>query len=332
MCFNQSQNHMNYIKAYNILVERGKQRQAANKVKNKGYHMHHIIPRCLGGSDSDDNLTMLTSKEHYICHRLLVQIHKDIPDVTVKKQLFGAVQLLNPRLNSSIKYDIEGNEIIFALRVEYAIISRYGGAEQSKYTHKICSSCGRKTLLKLNDSGTVCRVCQVSDDGSLYRYNECLCGCGYSTYSKHHRWIKGHLTECACGCGSVKKVTQNLTNERLYIHGHNNTEQTKRQRTSASIKKHLDCLTSQEIEKRIKPMLSCDQVKKGSKISDTKSSTILVIHPDGTQQTVKSNELREKYNTCISSVRYYISKHGGLQRSTGNKFIIIDRGINGRNV
>lgn len=35
---------------------------------------HHIIPKCLGGNDTNDNLVRLTAREHFICHRLLVRM------------------------------------------------------------------------------------------------------------------------------------------------------------------------------------------------------------------------------------------------------------------
>lgn len=34
---------------------------------------HHIIPRSMGGSDEKENLIMLTSKEHYVCHLCLIK-------------------------------------------------------------------------------------------------------------------------------------------------------------------------------------------------------------------------------------------------------------------
>ena len=38
------------------------------------YHKHHIIPRSLGGVDSQDNLVLLSPREHYVCHLLLVKM------------------------------------------------------------------------------------------------------------------------------------------------------------------------------------------------------------------------------------------------------------------
>lgn len=36
--------------------------------------MHHIIPRCIGGTDSHENLVKLTAREHYIAHLLLTKM------------------------------------------------------------------------------------------------------------------------------------------------------------------------------------------------------------------------------------------------------------------
>lgn len=35
---------------------------------------HHIIPRSLGGDDTENNIANLTPKEHYICHLLLTKM------------------------------------------------------------------------------------------------------------------------------------------------------------------------------------------------------------------------------------------------------------------
>ncbi len=36
---------------------------------------HHIIPSCMGGPDTKDNLVNLTAKEHFVCHQLLCKIY-----------------------------------------------------------------------------------------------------------------------------------------------------------------------------------------------------------------------------------------------------------------
>lgn len=61
---------MDYQKIYNQIVERGKTRQL------EGYkEKHHILPKCLGGSNDEDNLVELTAREHFLCHMLLCEIY-----------------------------------------------------------------------------------------------------------------------------------------------------------------------------------------------------------------------------------------------------------------
>lgn len=66
---------MDYQKHYTLLAEKAKKR-----VQPEGYfERHHIIPRCMGGLDDEDNLICLTAEEHYIAHLLLVKIYPDEP-------------------------------------------------------------------------------------------------------------------------------------------------------------------------------------------------------------------------------------------------------------
>ncbi|UYD59939.1 hypothetical protein LEHPIFIF_00166 [Aeromonas phage avDM9-HANS] len=66
---------MNYQKIYDDLIEKGKAR-GLDKFNLTGYfEKHHIIPRCLGGLDNEENLVLLTAREHFVVHQLLVKIH-----------------------------------------------------------------------------------------------------------------------------------------------------------------------------------------------------------------------------------------------------------------
>ena len=48
-----------------------------NKKDDKNYQeRHHIIPKCLGGSDDSDNLIYLYAQEHYYAHKLLALENK----------------------------------------------------------------------------------------------------------------------------------------------------------------------------------------------------------------------------------------------------------------
>ena len=50
--------------------------QRARDRKVEGYtEKHHVVPRCLGGSDDPSNLVRLTPEEHYVAHQLLVKLY-----------------------------------------------------------------------------------------------------------------------------------------------------------------------------------------------------------------------------------------------------------------
>lgn len=44
------------------------------KLRNSGEEKHHIIPRSIGGDNSKQNLVLLTTREHMICHLLLTKM------------------------------------------------------------------------------------------------------------------------------------------------------------------------------------------------------------------------------------------------------------------
>lgn len=59
---------MNYKKIYYKLCL---SRKIRDLKKEGGYEIHHIIPRSMGGDDTDSNLVKLTYREHFIAHKLL---------------------------------------------------------------------------------------------------------------------------------------------------------------------------------------------------------------------------------------------------------------------
>jgi len=65
--------YMNYKKLYNKIIQRGIDR-ALKKQDNT--ELHHAIPRCIGGEDSEPNLVRLTTREHFICHFLLTKMYE----------------------------------------------------------------------------------------------------------------------------------------------------------------------------------------------------------------------------------------------------------------
>lgn len=46
------------------------------RVRDKG-EKWHVLPRALGGTDTDDNIVFLTPREHYVCYKILCITYPD---------------------------------------------------------------------------------------------------------------------------------------------------------------------------------------------------------------------------------------------------------------
>lgn len=69
---------MKHIIHYNNLIATRQHLRSEREIsKNSGQYFenHHIIPKCLGGSNDADNLVLLTAREHLIAHLLLWKIY-----------------------------------------------------------------------------------------------------------------------------------------------------------------------------------------------------------------------------------------------------------------
>lgn len=75
---------MDYQKHYYKLIGKARTRI------NEGYtERHHIIPKCLGGSDTITNLVALTAKEHFVAHHLLCKMFPENDHLVYAFYLMG---------------------------------------------------------------------------------------------------------------------------------------------------------------------------------------------------------------------------------------------------
>ena len=87
---------MNYKKHYDLLMNRAKNRIIEGYVEK-----HHIVPRCLSGSDSVENIAILTPEEHFLAHQLLVKLYPGNRDLIYAAQLMTVHHSTN-RVNNKL--------------------------------------------------------------------------------------------------------------------------------------------------------------------------------------------------------------------------------------
>lgn len=104
---------MNHQKVYDVIIEKAR---SENRIKlKKGqknyvyYEKHHIIPKCLSGTNDKENLVLLTAREHFICHKLLTYIHKDNRKIACA---FHLMTFMNKR-----KYGITSRDYAYAIEL-----------------------------------------------------------------------------------------------------------------------------------------------------------------------------------------------------------------------
>lgn len=64
---------MNYRQIYDNLMTKAKLRGLDKAALSYYTEEHHVVPICLGGSDVESNLVLLTGREHYVAHLLLTK-------------------------------------------------------------------------------------------------------------------------------------------------------------------------------------------------------------------------------------------------------------------
>jgi len=84
---------MDYFNHYILLTD---SRQSRTLTRERGYEIHHIIPKCLGGGNEEYNLVKLTYREHYLAHYLLAKAY---PEDSKLQYAFSAMRLHKKKRN-----------------------------------------------------------------------------------------------------------------------------------------------------------------------------------------------------------------------------------------
>lgn len=92
---------MDYQLHYNNLISKAK-----NRILFESGDIHHIIPRSMGGNNSNENLVKLSNKEHYVAHHLLWKIYGN------QSMTCAFWMMCNARNNSNVRITARAYESI----------------------------------------------------------------------------------------------------------------------------------------------------------------------------------------------------------------------------
>ena len=106
---------MNYQRIYDQIIDRAKS-ESRIKSKDVYYEAHHIIPKCMGGSDDKTNLILLTAREHFLCHWLLHLIYPENYKLSM-----AFVMMCNVKDKNQCRYTPSSRIIEYSKYVNYNI-------------------------------------------------------------------------------------------------------------------------------------------------------------------------------------------------------------------
>lgn len=103
---------MNYKKIYDQIIDRAKNRSLTEYCEK-----HHIIPKCMGGSDDSNNIVKLTAREHFLCHWILHELYPNDYKLT-----YAFDKMSHIKSNSAKSY-VPSSRVIEYARKEMARLS-----------------------------------------------------------------------------------------------------------------------------------------------------------------------------------------------------------------
>ena len=166
---------MNYKKIYDQLVEKCKVRGLDKSALEGYYEKHHIVPKCMGGSDDVENFVLFTAKEHYIAHLLLTKVYPESHGLYYAAFMMGS-NGRNSKLYSNLREFVASTNS-----------KRNKGKLKTDYTGQ---KIGRLLVQRY--------VVDFTLNGKRKPKWECLCDCGKTAYIATQYLSDGRITSCGC--------------------------------------------------------------------------------------------------------------------------------------
>lgn len=120
-------NDTDFKQLYDDLINEAKKRGLDKSEIDEYTEFHHIVPRCIGGSDDSENIVILTVKEHLLAH---ICLHKLYPD---NQGLLLTISMMVPsRLTWNVITEEEIDEILKGREYKNRIQKRKVDVEGSR--------------------------------------------------------------------------------------------------------------------------------------------------------------------------------------------------------
>lgn len=198
-----------YKKLYEMFIAKCRVRR---DIRSDFFEIHHILPLCLGGDDSEHNIIKLTPREHYFAHLLLCKITVGTEHTEMRKTVQRMASVLRYKSRVTSKNYEQAKEVIYK-------ILQAEGKEYSRETYLQTKIFSEYTDIdKVLERGA-CKICGIRPkainyvkQGRVFYRSKCdVCLSGKNKF-KIPQWKKEkYLKKSSCErCGFTAKFSEQL--------------------------------------------------------------------------------------------------------------------------
>ena len=154
------------IKRYDRFIESRKHRVLPEGVYTE---RHHILPRCQGGNNNNENLIVLTAREHYIAHKMLYRENKECNELVYAFHMMCSMKTNHQQRDYKItSRDFELSRIALSESMKGENNPNYGKHHPEETKEKMRGP----------------RPCIQGENNPMYEVHRC--GKDAPNYGKHH--------------------------------------------------------------------------------------------------------------------------------------------------
>jgi hypothetical protein len=186
------------------------------------FETHHIIPRCLGGSDDPKNLINLTAREHFIAHLCLVRIYPGDHRVVKAAVMMACGNQMQNRSGNQIyewlrkKHSIamsasqtrEGNSQFGSVWVFNEVQNKNKKIKITELDAYITQGWKKGRVYDFNNVYQTCKVCNLKFKNNIKK-KTCSKSCYLTAVGKHKSFV-GREQELKMYYAQTKSMNKSL--------------------------------------------------------------------------------------------------------------------------
>lgn len=151
-----SKNQLKWLGHYNSLCSKAKSRGLDKKLLNGYFEVHHIQPKCLGGSNDSNNLILLTAEEHFVAHQLLIKIYPHESKLLFAAKAMATWDSTGHRVN---------NKFFGWIRRK---TNKYLKTQNKQNNERIAEAARRKTGQNKTNNASIARMAELKTGRTKY--------------------------------------------------------------------------------------------------------------------------------------------------------------------